>query len=94
MAAALSTLPLLIDLKLNIADQNQAIVILTSLPSLQMLNGKSTKNEEKDTPKTRQYIHSGKFKQKDKSPKIVGEPQTVERENLRKVQEDNSPFKE
>jgi hypothetical protein len=36
----------LVDLKINIADQDQAIVVLTNLPNLEMLNGKSTRNEE------------------------------------------------
>jgi hypothetical protein len=33
------------DLKINISDQNEAIAILTNLPKLQYLNGKSTKEE-------------------------------------------------
>jgi hypothetical protein len=36
----------LVDLKINIADQDQAIVVLSNLPNLEMLNGKSTRNEE------------------------------------------------
>jgi hypothetical protein len=33
------------DLKINISDQNEAIAILTNLPNLHFLNGKSTKEE-------------------------------------------------
>ena len=36
----------MIDLKINIADQDQAIIVLSNLPNLEMLNGKSTRNEE------------------------------------------------
>ncbi len=36
----------MVDLKINIADQDQAIVVLSNLPNLEMLNGKSTRNEE------------------------------------------------
>jgi hypothetical protein len=32
-------------LKINISDQNEAIAILTNLPNLQFLNGKSTREE-------------------------------------------------
>ena len=36
----------MVDLKINIADQDQAIVVLSNLRNLEMLNGKSTRNEE------------------------------------------------
>jgi hypothetical protein len=42
----LTSLPNLIDLKINIADQDQAIIVLSNLPNLEILNGKSTRNEE------------------------------------------------
>jgi len=35
----------LTDLKINIADQNEAIMVLNFLPSLESLNGKSTSEE-------------------------------------------------
>ncbi len=42
----MTSLPNLIDLKINIADQDQAIIVLSNLPNLEILNGKSTRNEE------------------------------------------------
>lgn len=33
------------DLKINLSDQNEAIMILNSIPNLQFLNGKSTKDD-------------------------------------------------
>jgi len=41
----LSTLPALSDLKINLSDQNEALLILDNLPYLNFLNGKSTKEE-------------------------------------------------
>jgi hypothetical protein len=41
----LSTLPSLIDLKINLSTQNEALMILNLLPNLQYLNGKTTKDE-------------------------------------------------
>ena len=45
IAASLATLPNLSDLKLNIANQEEAISILSNLPNLLFLNGKSTREE-------------------------------------------------
>ncbi len=42
---ALSSLPGLIDLKINLSTQNEALTILNQLPNLQYLNGKSTRDE-------------------------------------------------
>lgn len=42
---ALSTLPSLVDLKINLSDQNEALLILENLPYLSFLNGRSTKEE-------------------------------------------------
>lgn len=41
----MSTLPCLIDLKINLSTQNEALLILNQLPNLQYLNGKSTRDE-------------------------------------------------
>jgi len=38
-------LPSLVDLKINLSDQKEAILILNSIPNLQFLNGKSTKDD-------------------------------------------------
>lgn len=45
VAYALSTFPALVDLKINLSDQNEALLILDKLPYLNFLNGKSTKEE-------------------------------------------------
>ncbi len=45
MAYALVTLPALTDLRINLSDQNEALLILDTLPYLSFLNGKSTKEE-------------------------------------------------
>ena len=45
MAYSLSTLPSLIDLKINLSTQNEALLILNQLPNLLYLNGKSTRDE-------------------------------------------------
>ena len=42
----MESLPKLIDLKINLSTQNEALAILNSLPNLEFLNGKSTKDEE------------------------------------------------
>ena len=42
---SLSTLPQLIDLKINLSSQQEASLILENLPNLQYLNGKTTKDE-------------------------------------------------
>jgi hypothetical protein len=41
----LTTIPSLIDLKINLSTQNEAFLILNQLPNLQYLNGKSTRDE-------------------------------------------------
>jgi hypothetical protein len=41
----LTTLPSLIDLKINLSTQNEAFLILNQLPHLQYLNAKSTRDE-------------------------------------------------
>ncbi len=38
-------MPSLVDLKINLSDQKEAILILNSIPNLQFLNGKSTKDD-------------------------------------------------
>jgi hypothetical protein len=45
VAVALSSLPSLIDLKINLSTQNEALMILNQLPNLLYLNGKSTRDE-------------------------------------------------
>lgn len=42
---ALSTLPSLCDLRINLSNNEEAIEILSNLPNLIMLNGKSTKED-------------------------------------------------
>lgn len=39
------TLPNLIDLRINLTNHEEAIEILTNLPNIAMLNGKSTKED-------------------------------------------------
>jgi hypothetical protein len=41
----LTTIPNLTELKINLSNQNDAIEILTNLPNLTFLNGKSTREE-------------------------------------------------
>ena len=41
----MTTLPALIDLKINLTDESQVKLILNQLPNLQFLNGKSTKDD-------------------------------------------------
>ena len=48
IGAALSTLPKLIDLKIDLTTQEHAFLILTQLPNLLLLNGKSTNDEDDD----------------------------------------------
>jgi len=43
--SSLATLPNLIDLKINLSTQNEALMILENLPKLQYLNGKTTKDD-------------------------------------------------
>ena len=45
---ALSTLPKLIDLKIDLTTQENAFLILSQLPKLLLLNGKSTSDDEDD----------------------------------------------
>jgi hypothetical protein len=42
---ALSSLPSLVDLRINLSSNEEAIEILSNLPNLIMLNGKSTKED-------------------------------------------------
>ena len=46
VSASLATFPRLIDLKINLATQNEALAILNNLHNLEYLNGKSTKDDE------------------------------------------------
>ena len=48
VGAALSTLPKLIDLKIDLTTQEHAFLVLTQLPNLLLLNGKSTNDEDDD----------------------------------------------
>ena len=41
----MTTIPNLTELKINLSNQNDAIEILTNLPNLTFLNGKSTREE-------------------------------------------------
>lgn len=43
---ALATIPNLIDLKINLSSEEEAIFILEQIPSLEMLNGSPTNEEE------------------------------------------------
>lgn len=45
IAKSLATIPNLTELKINLSNQNDAIAILTNLPNLTFLNGKSTKED-------------------------------------------------
>lgn len=45
ITSSLASLPSLIDLKINLSSQNEALLILENLPRLQYLNGKSTKDD-------------------------------------------------
>lgn len=42
---SLATLPRLVDLKINLSTQNEALLVLNTLPNLNYLNGKSTKED-------------------------------------------------
>jgi hypothetical protein len=46
VSASLASLPRLIDLKINLSTQNEALAILNNLQNLEFLNGKSTKDDE------------------------------------------------
>lgn len=46
----MATLPALKDLKVNLANSEDAVAILTNLPNLRTLNGKSTKEESQVDP--------------------------------------------
>ena len=48
VGAALSTLPKLIELKIDLTTQEHAFLVLTQLPNLLLLNGKSTNDEDDD----------------------------------------------
>ena len=41
----MSSLPSLIDLKINLSTQNEALLVLNQIPNLLYLNGKSTRDE-------------------------------------------------
>jgi hypothetical protein len=45
---SLSTLPSLINLRINLSNNEEAIEILSNLPNLIILNGKSTKEDEEN----------------------------------------------
>ena len=45
VVSSLTTLPSLVDLKVNLIDESQVKLILSQLPNLQFLNGKSTKDD-------------------------------------------------
>ena len=46
MCSSLETLPRLIDLKINLSTQNEALFVLNSLTNLENLNGKTTKDDD------------------------------------------------
>lgn len=50
------SLPCLIDLNISLTDENQVTLILTQLPNLMYLNGKSTKKDQQDVQNLQQTI--------------------------------------